>query len=645
MPGRLERCCVQALLLAALMPSTASADFELRLDARAVRVAQLEIDRLTVTRDDAAGADLRDVRHPLTGRIGSLSLVCERGPTVCGAGSVTVEPDRGETLELSFRLGSGGVRLQSGDESARLSWPAADEKRLVVESLPLSWLRWLVPVEAGLASLSGSLSVDASYSEAGLEGSATLAEAAFDTNDGRFAAGGLDAALEAAILSDGNFEISGSWRGGEMLLGPAYLPPPDPVIDARLAGRIGPETWVISEFSVAAGERLAMAGTGEARVGDGAMRPTRLDIANARFDLAWLWGQGLRSVAAARGWAELSPAGRVEGSLAWRPGGLDALRVSLASGRLDDELGRIAVEALNGSVRWDRAAEELVVAADWRSASLYRLPVGASDLRLATGPDGHLRLDRPVRVPLLDGAVVVDRLTWRNWLSTERELRFDAGLEPIGLPALTRALGWNEFGGRLSGRFDGLRFGGGVAEVEGGLDISLFEGRAGVRRLTVERPFGTSPALSADIEFSELDLELFTRAFEFGRMQGLASGYVRRLRLLNWQPVQFDAWFETLEDSPERVISQQAVDTLSSLSGGGSAAISGLLLQWFDEFPYRKFGLGCRLTGNVCNMRGLSETEEGGYLILDGRGIPRLDIVGYQRRVDWPQLMEQLQSL
>ena len=177
-----------------------------------------------------------------------------------------------------------------------------------------------------------------------------------------------------------------------------------------------------------------------------------------------------------------------------------------------------------------------------------------------------------------------------------------------------------------------------MAEVEGGLDISLFDGRARVRELTVERPFGTSPALSADIELSSLDLELLTHAFEFGRMQGLASGHVRRLRLLDWQPVQFDAWFETLEDSPERVISQQAVDTLSSLSGGGSAAISGLLLQWFDQFPYRKVGLGCRLSGNVCNMRGLSETEEGGYLILDGRGIPRLDIVGYQRRVDWPQL-------
>ncbi|HKL52907.1 MAG TPA: hypothetical protein VJ902_03035, partial [Wenzhouxiangellaceae bacterium] len=190
--------------------------------------------------------------------------------------------------------------------------------------------------------------------------------------------------------------------------------------------------------------------------------------------------------------------------------------------------------------------------------------------------------------------------------------------------------------------FPGIQVSGGVIEVQGGLDIDLFGGSARINDLSVERPFGSLPALAADLEFDALDLEQVTGAFAFGRMLGLLSGHVRNLRLLDWQPVQFDAWFETLDDSPEREISQKAVDSISSLSGGGSAAISGTLLRWFDDFPYRKAGLGCRLAANVCRMRGLRDAENGGYVILEGRLIPRLDIVGYQRRVDWPRLLAQL---
>jgi hypothetical protein len=43
-------------------------------------------------------------------------------------------------------------------------------------------------------------------------------------------------------------------------------------------------------------------------------------------------------------------------------------------------------------------------------------------------------------------------------------------------------------------------------------------------------------------------------------------------------------------------------------------------------------------------MRGLREADEGGYVILEGRGLPRLDIIGHQRRVDWPRLVAQLRA-
>ncbi|MGB0513645.1 MAG: hypothetical protein ACPGJE_02250 [Wenzhouxiangellaceae bacterium] len=240
---------------------------------------------------------------------------------------------------------------------------------------------------------------------------------------------------------------------------------------------------------------------------------------------------------------------------------------------------------------------------------------------------------------------MVDRLQWRDWRSRSRELNVDLRLEPMDLALLTRTLGWPEFGGALSGRLPGLRLTQDGAVFDGALDVNLFDGRARIDGLTVERPFGTLPAVAAEIEFEALDLKLVTRAFEFGRMQGRMSGHLRDLRLLDWQPVRFDAWFQTLDDAGTRRISQQAVDSLSTLGGGGSAMLSGTLLRMFEDFPYRRVGLGCRLENNICGMRGLKPTEGGGYLIVEGRPFPVLNVVGHRQRVDWPRLLAQLAAI
>ena len=34
--------------------------------------------------------------------------------------------------------------------------------------------------------------------------------------------------------------------------------------------------------------------------------------------------------------------------------------------------------------------------------------------------------------------------------------------------------------------------------------------------------------------------------------------------------------------------------------------------------------------------------EDGGFVIVEGRGIPALDVVGYNRRVDWQVLLGRL---
>ncbi len=134
-----------------------------------------------------------------------------------------------------------------------------------------------------------------------------------------------------------------------------------------------------------------------------------------------------------------------------------------------------------------------------------------------------------------------------------------------------------------------------------------------------------------------------TGAFSFGEIEGRLDGSVRGLRLLNWEPVAFDLALATPEDyRGRRKISQRAVDNLSSL-GGGAQVLSQTVLKFFEKFSYRRLGLRCRLLDNVCRMSGVAPAPQG-YYIVEGAGLPRINIIGFSTVVDWPQLVRRLKA-
>jgi hypothetical protein len=139
-------------------------------------------------------------------------------------------------------------------------------------------------------------------------------------------------------------------------------------------------------------------------------------------------------------------------------------------------------------------------------------------------------------------------------------------------------------------------------------------------------------------------LEL-TQTFEFGQIAGRLDGYVRDLRMLDWEPVQFDAWFGTPADGGKNDISRQAVHHLATIGGGNSTAVlTGPVLRLFNNFSYRRLGLGCQLQDNVCQIRGLEE-QGNAVVLLQGAGLPKISIVAYNRAVDWPQLVAELTAV
>jgi hypothetical protein len=86
------------------------------------------------------------------------------------------------------------------------------------------------------------------------------------------------------------------------------------------------------------------------------------------------------------------------------------------------------------------------------------------------------------------------------------------------------------------------------------------------------------------------------------------------------------------------------VENLASLGGTG-AVLSSTFLRLFEEFSYRRLGISCRLSRGVCEMDGVAPAEKG-YYIVEGGGLPpRIDVLGFNRRVDWPVLLGRLKQI
>jgi hypothetical protein len=66
-------------------------------------------------------------------------------------------------------------------------------------------------------------------------------------------------------------------------------------------------------------------------------------------------------------------------------------------------------------------------------------------------------------------------------------------------------------------------------------------------------------------------------------------------------------------------------------------------MSFFDDFGYERIGMACKLRDNVCTMDGVAPAGDG-YIIVQGSGLPRIQVVGFRRKVDWPTLVARLEA-
>lgn len=174
----------------------------------------------------------------------------------------------------------------------------------------------------------------------------------------------------------------------------------------------------------------------------------------------------------------------------------------------------------------------------------------------------------------------------------------------------------------------------------------MFNGEVVLRDVYIHDLLGYAPELGLSAEIQRLDLDPLTQAFDFGRVQGRISGHVRDLVMVDWSPVRMDLELMTPErDRGRRRISQRAVENITELGGGLQAAASSVFLRVFENFSYRRLGFRCELRGEVCTASGVADRPDSGFVLVQGGGIPQIQVIGYNRRVDWPELINRLATI
>ena len=653
-------CCCLLLAIGWVMPARA----DVLLTAKSVNVPGARLQQVTVrigegaanglhlqlsaTQADVPAMGWRRLGLTLDGglqRDERLRWIFDGSMHLAGAQGGALS-DAHVNIQLSESANTLLVDILQGKTQANTALPLdqLSHAQISLKNLPAGWLQGLLGTVWSGRPTAGRLDAELALDvrDAGLQSSGqfTLNGVGFDTPTGTLAGQGMNGNGRFSLDTTGgpaSIDLDASLHGGELLLGPLYAKLPAHSVQLGLHANVQGGAFDLQRLRVSDADALQLDGA-LAFDAKGELKTLKLDRLHAsfpaayqRYAQAWLNTLGLR---------DMSIAGELDGSLDLRADGLHSFAFNTDSLNLAEPDGRLGIDGLRGGLDWAVQDERPATTLGWRSLQFYRISNGAAQSQWQSR-GGTLGLRQPLEVPVLKGQLRVGELDWRPAAAKGQRLETSLVLTGVDMAAFSHAMGWPAFPGTLGGAIPSLRWVDDRFELQGGLSASLFGGFVDITRLSLQQPFGSSPVLNGDIALNQLDLGAITSVFDFGNMTGRLDGSIDDLRLVNWNPVAFKA--NLLAGNGGR-ISQRAVNNLTTVGGGGIAGgLQGAVLKLFKTFGYKRIGLGCMLQGAVCQMSGL-EANGDGYTIVEGSGLPRLQVIGHQAQVDWPTLVRRLRD-
>ena len=626
----------------------------LRMDAAGTTVLQVEVRDLALPAplQQLSRADFECTLTPVAGTgwkcpDASLTLELAGGSRVALSAVLALDPATRSVQVHATRQSFAGGSLDFDLELAP-DLTSLDARVVGVDAARLQAMApAALPVSVGAGRISGDLYLRRVPAGGEMRVTLDLGALGFSDDTGLRAAQDIDATLTLDARMRGgawDFQLDAAMARGAVFVDPLLLDVPGEPLRAALSGRYVPDVSLrLDRVELSDPGVAALRGAAEFAL---APLPVlgQVELALRGVSAAALYERYLRPLAGAGALSDLSVSGLVSAQLDWRAEGAASASVSLEAVNLGDVGGRFALLGLGGELHWTRAQPLRASRLQWADLQLYSLDFGAGALQAEFADDGA-RLVTPLVLALLDGQLRLARLQAANLGRAAQRIEADLSLTPVSLERLSERLGWLPLSGSVSGEVAHLVYEQQRLMVAGDVHMRLFGGHATVSGLELSEPFGVVPRLHASLRLQDIDLAVLTQAMSFGSIEGKLEGRIDGLVLQNWQPVAFDAVLATpTGDTSRRRISQRAVDNLASL-GGANAVLSSTFLRIFKQFSYERLGLSCRLRAGVCEMGGVQLAPRGYYIVKGGGPPPRVDVIGFNDRVDWVTLIDRLRAV
>ncbi len=659
----IDRIHVRAAEVAVAGATAQQLDAQLAIDSAMRSTLTLRTGRLRLPAPIAAQVDAQ------AGALNGVTLQCRdvsiRTPRItCPALRATVRTARWSTLPVSASVdfNTETLAVQSRGEGPPI---AGVTPRFEFNGTPTQWRgtvslpsaevsAWLALVKPWLTlpadlTLSGkaaaTVQATGNGADIGIDAQLALADGGFQNADSTWIGEklALSARLKAMLREPLQFDLQVSGEHGQSLTGPVLLDLDKNPLQLALHGTFGAGNLHIESFDSRQKDLAQVTGSADVALSPFAIRSAQIDAKQIRFPAAY--ASYLQLSLATTRFNQLVTRGDAAAVIRIAANQPVALTFTVGDFAFSDAAQKLDVGGVNAELHWSTGNAQTEPSwLSWNSAQGWGVTGARSRLDFALhGRD--FKLLQPARLPLFDGALRINTLAVQHAGQPDMAGDFDAVIEPISVAPMARAMGWPEFSGTLSGRIPGLTYRNKELSLQGDIEAQVFDGRVTASHLRVRDPMGDWPRLHGDITARNLDLELITRTFEFGSITGRLDVDVLGLETFGLSPVAFDLSLRTPPDDRSRHrISQRAVQNLSNIGGGGAgAALQSSLLRFFEQFGYSRLGLGCRLRNDVCDISGV-EPAPNGFYIMKGTGIPKLDIVGHNARVQWLTFVSQVRD-
>lgn len=627
---RLDRCISTALGVLLFSSSMAGAA-EFSLNIADIAAPDFTARGIALTLPENGSADLRIAELKVQQRsLRNVSLHCasfalSTAGMSCHGGNMAQLP--GMAMEFDYRFDTGNWQVAA----ALRNTPAKQLAAFLPAAMP----------QPNQGTLSGTWRIGGSASGMNtINADLQLAEAGFSDASGLHAAEKLRGVVRfAAVRKAARWAWQGDivWESGEVFWQPLYLKGSHRL---TASGSLDGASLKIEQATIEQPEtgRVQLAALWD--MGRGTLAECTAHGDN--LVLGKLFADYIRPFLDKGALAESSLYGHADVDWQYRNGATQALRLSLRDAGIADAGRRFALLGVNSEIDW-RADAPRTASIAFAGGALLGVPLGGGRWQVEMrGMD--FGVVQGV-LPVLDG-----KLELRDFRLQRKDAgwrwQFAASLGDISMEQFSEAAGWPKMLGTLAGSIPLVSYDGGEIDVDGALLFNVFDGTVAATQLRLAEPFGRAPRLSGNLSMRELDLDLLTRTFSFGSMQGRIDADVNNLELQGWQPARFDARIASSPGNYPKKISQKAVQNISALGGAGAAAaIQRSYLRFFENFGYDRIGWSCALRNGVCAMGGADNGDGGAYAIVKGGGIPAITVMGYNRNVSWDELVTRLKRV